>query len=458
MRQNITHKLIFMRCMLFILAFSVICGIASAKTPNKLKWKVGNKPTYRLQCMTGDLFTPEIMRGKYVVMHFWASWNRGSTESIRYLKTVWPDFKENNIKLISISLDQSLYKVRNVIAKEKVDWPVYFSRKKSARVLADRMNIIDFPRICIISKSGVLLWVGHPINIDHVLENLLQDDPSINEKLTSGELDLVGEMAMKRQIKDYRLNPDELREVQRNIVIAKRAAQMHDLELLEKTIKKIPLQAIYDKDLSDRMLDLGEKVHRYILSQPDVAKHFLEDHIFMQRLSNIGKLVGREEPNKASMRDLKNIRVRSNRNTNHRLLEKKLAEAKEYEKSDVIKAYNIYSWIVEYARLQPEGQTALKRIEAIRKSKSYGPIVGKLLSDEDKQRLYKNAKRYLAKGNRNAAIVELKSLIKYYGSSMQARDARSLLTQLENEQREIDESNRISESAHDNRQVIKRND
>ncbi|MCG8521860.1 MAG: redoxin domain-containing protein, partial [Pseudomonadales bacterium] len=124
MKRTNIYTLNFIKFMMFTMMFLVICSVASARVPDKLKWKVGSKPDYKIQCIKGELFTPQTMRGRYVVMHFWASWNKGSVESIRYLRTVWPDFKEHNIKLVSIALDHSYKKVRQIVGKEKVEWPV----------------------------------------------------------------------------------------------------------------------------------------------------------------------------------------------------------------------------------------------------------------------------------------------------------------------------------------------
>ncbi|QDU32000.1 Thiol-disulfide oxidoreductase ResA [Poriferisphaera corsica] len=431
-------------CLIFILFICI--GFISGQShkgkivANNDKWNIGDQVDYQLRCIGGEPISRRSMRGKYVVLHFWASWHVGSRESLLYLKELWPDIEKRNAMLVSVSLDKNAKIVRAARQKFMLKWPQFFSDQSHAEVLAKRLQIDDVPQVCILSKESKLLWIGHPIVLKSALERLYANVEFGETKgeYTTGEQGLIADMREVGKFKTYRMDDQEVERVKREIVIAKRAAKMENLDLLMEKVNRLDMMSIYDERLRDRMIDLAETIHRYILNDPVLIQKTKDEDFFIAKLKAIHSLITNPPKGKMDMRRLKNVRKQSGNKLSPVLLERKLNEARALEKTDIIKAYHLYIWLKEHARLTESGKVAINKIEAIRKGDQYGKVIAKQLEKEEVNRFFNNARKFVKKSNRRAAIVELETLLRLFPESNQAKDARLMIRQLRNEQIELD--------------------
>lgn len=107
------------------------------------------------------------LRGKVVVVEFWATWCPPCRTSIPHLIKLYNQYKNKNVEFISLT-DESGNEVKKFIKDNKMNYPVGLA-SKTGRVYGVR----GIPHALIIDKSGKVVWEGHPMGgLDKALEQV----------------------------------------------------------------------------------------------------------------------------------------------------------------------------------------------------------------------------------------------------------------------------------------------
>jgi peroxiredoxin len=122
------------------------------------KIAVGSKaPEIILPSYNDDTIRLSSLKGKYVLLNFWASWSDESRQLNTKLKPIYQKYRWNGFEILQISLDKSKEAWQNAINEEKLPW------KNASDLLfwnssaAARYNIHDIPYSFLIGKDGRIL-------------------------------------------------------------------------------------------------------------------------------------------------------------------------------------------------------------------------------------------------------------------------------------------------------------
>lgn len=105
------------------------------------------------------------LRGKIVVLEFWAIWCPPCRKSIPHLIKMHNNYKDKGVVLISIT-DEPLNKIRSFVKKNKMIYPI-----GSGGSTSKKYNIRGIPHAVIIDRDGIIIWKGHPMaGLDEALK------------------------------------------------------------------------------------------------------------------------------------------------------------------------------------------------------------------------------------------------------------------------------------------------
>lgn len=115
--------------------------------------KVGNDlPTFTAQSLSGNTFSSDGLKGKVVLINFWATWCPPCKAELPLLqKNIYDKIKDKNFALLCISRGEKDDVVKKFIEQNKYTFPVYIDpQTKTYNLFASKY----IPRNFVIGKDG----------------------------------------------------------------------------------------------------------------------------------------------------------------------------------------------------------------------------------------------------------------------------------------------------------------
>jgi len=96
------------------------------------------------------------LRGKVVLVDFWATWCPPCIEEAPALVEAYEKFKDQGFEIVGISLDQDKSALEKFTAGNKMTWPQFFDGKGWDNELAKRFEIQSVPTMWLLDREGKL--------------------------------------------------------------------------------------------------------------------------------------------------------------------------------------------------------------------------------------------------------------------------------------------------------------
>ncbi len=96
------------------------------------------------------------LRGKVVVIDFWASWCAPCKEEMPVLERLWRKYRDQGLVVVGVSVDNELPNAKTFIGQVKVTFPIVHDAKHA---IADRYSPPRMPTSLIVDKAGKIRFV-----------------------------------------------------------------------------------------------------------------------------------------------------------------------------------------------------------------------------------------------------------------------------------------------------------
>ncbi len=133
-------------------------------------------PDITLPTVNGDSIRLSSLKGKVVLLDFWASWCGPCRSSNKELTKLYPKYKAKGFEIFGVSLDDDKNKWRNAIKKDKITWLQVNDGGGWDAQTAVQWNINAIPTSYLIDKNGKL--VARDLEgkeLERALKDLLED-------------------------------------------------------------------------------------------------------------------------------------------------------------------------------------------------------------------------------------------------------------------------------------------
>ena len=129
-------------------------------------------PDFTVKDLEGKEITSDSLKGKVVLLHFWATWCHYCRKEIPHLNDIYKRYGKQGVAILAVSLDwNGASAVLKLQKKIKMDYPVAIGDRK---MQADFGNIRGLPTTFIITPQ----WQIHRVHNGYVpkvvLENSIQ--------------------------------------------------------------------------------------------------------------------------------------------------------------------------------------------------------------------------------------------------------------------------------------------
>lgn len=120
----------------------------------------------------GDTIRLSSLKGKVVLLDFWASWCGPCRVANKGLAKIYDKYKGKGFEIFSVSLDERKEDWQKAVKKDKISWLQVIDPGGWETPTAQRWNIFALPTTFLIDKEGILVEMDLE---GKALENAIKD-------------------------------------------------------------------------------------------------------------------------------------------------------------------------------------------------------------------------------------------------------------------------------------------
>lgn len=158
-----------------LLAFAACLLLAGCKSPPAGTKFLGQPMDIRFNAVDGRDVDVSQMRGKVVLVDFWASWCPPCVREIPVIKSAYETLHGRGFEVVGISLDDDKKELLSMLAKERIEWPQFYDPKGGEHRFAKQFGIEEIPVMWLLDKSGKLRDIDATENLREKVEKLLAE-------------------------------------------------------------------------------------------------------------------------------------------------------------------------------------------------------------------------------------------------------------------------------------------
>jgi len=140
--------------------------VYSSGLRNLMQYADSEFPEIALPDAEGDTIRLSSLKGKVVLLSFWASWDKNSTYLNPYLIEIYKQFNSRNFEIYQVSLDYKRESWIQAIEYEELPWINVSDLSYPESVTAGNYNVQSLPANYLINKSGVI--VGKNLSVSEL--------------------------------------------------------------------------------------------------------------------------------------------------------------------------------------------------------------------------------------------------------------------------------------------------
>ncbi len=128
----------------------------------------------------GENFDIASLKGKYVLVYFWASATRACEQEHPYMLSVYNKYKERGFEVVGIGLDERKDEAQAFIKKLAIPWVnLWESRKNGVSKVMETYGVSAIPTVFLLDRDGVVITIeARGLLLGKALERLLPDEPN----------------------------------------------------------------------------------------------------------------------------------------------------------------------------------------------------------------------------------------------------------------------------------------
>jgi thiol-disulfide isomerase/thioredoxin len=139
----------------------------------------------RFVSVDGSTVDLQRLRGKVVLLDFWATWCPPCRSEVPDVVAVYDRYHSRGFEVIGISLDQNEDALRRFTQENGMVWPEFFDGNGWGNSLARRFSIRSIPQMWLLDQEGRMVTKDGRSDLDGQVAALLAR-PRLGESVTQG--------------------------------------------------------------------------------------------------------------------------------------------------------------------------------------------------------------------------------------------------------------------------------
>lgn len=137
---------------------------------------VGRPAQFDFTSLDGQRVSSEGLRGKVVLLDFWASWCSPCMESLPHLKGVYQRFHAHGLEIVGVNFDTERAPFESAVRAKDLTWPQYFDGAGRDNKLGQQFGIQHWPSLWLVDKRGNVRFISAYRDTDRKVVELLKED------------------------------------------------------------------------------------------------------------------------------------------------------------------------------------------------------------------------------------------------------------------------------------------
>lgn len=136
------------------------------------KW-VGKPADLDFVGLDGRKVTSGDLRGKVVLLDFWATWCPSCMQSRDQLKNTYAKFSGQGLEVVGINFDEDRAAVEAAVKSKGLPWPQYFEGRENS--LGRKFGISHYPSVWLLDRSGNVRYISALADTEKKISALLAE-------------------------------------------------------------------------------------------------------------------------------------------------------------------------------------------------------------------------------------------------------------------------------------------
>ena len=146
--------MVFFNTALIILCLSTTL-FATTPSPWDIEGLIGKKaPDFTLKDIYDRSFNLSSLRGKVVIINFWATWCPPCRAEMPSLNNLYKEFRNKGLEVIAISTDRSVQPVKDYLSKNHLDITVLIDTENR---VSRQFKVFSIPTTFLIDRNGIII-------------------------------------------------------------------------------------------------------------------------------------------------------------------------------------------------------------------------------------------------------------------------------------------------------------
>lgn len=140
----------------FALAISAFAVNAQGPIPNITDHRLD----FTVADMKGDSIKLSSLKGKVLLLDFWASWCGPCRFSNKQLVKLYSKYKDKGFEIFSVSLDEEIKDWKKAVAKDKITWMQGIDKGGWDALAAMKWQVDALPSSFVVNKDGDVVAIN----------------------------------------------------------------------------------------------------------------------------------------------------------------------------------------------------------------------------------------------------------------------------------------------------------
>jgi thiol-disulfide isomerase/thioredoxin len=159
-------------------------NLAVAAKARLLKAQMIGRPVdLQFTALDGSFFDMQALRGKVVLVDFWASWCPDCIREMPAVRQTYQKYKDKGFAVVGISLDKDAQALSNFVARKLIPWPQYFDGEAWENELVSKYGVRAIPEMWLINQRGEVVSTDLSVEqLDQRIEQLMSSGDHLSRK------------------------------------------------------------------------------------------------------------------------------------------------------------------------------------------------------------------------------------------------------------------------------------